>query len=203
MSDIVKMSDVGSRMVRAARQWRLQAKLGSGRARSLVVFTRGAKGAIVYTNQHTVEVECRACHCRDTVGAGEPFNAGILAFAEREQCADQIGHQTLSPENPIGNALRLVPRPLPSPCRVGCRNSALGPTRSAFLIRPWSASGPRILRMVSAASASSCHGRRRRLSPLTHRQASAGPPVPCSSTPMIKGIDAEDLALRQTHGCSP
>ena len=105
MSDIVKMSDEDLEwfgqpdMETAARLW-----LGQGP--SLVVFTRGAKGAIGFTSQHTVEVDGVPVTVADTVGAGDTFNAGILASLKRDNVLTGQAMKTLSVEA-IGNALRL------------------------------------------------------------------------------------------------
>jgi len=105
MSDIVKMSDEDLEwfgqpdMETAAGLW-----LGQGP--SLVVFTRGAKGAIGFTSQHTVEVDGVPVTVADTVGAGDTFNAGILASLKRDNVLTKQAMKTLSVEA-IGNALRL------------------------------------------------------------------------------------------------
>jgi fructokinase len=105
MSDIVKMSDEDLEwfgmpdMETAARAW-----LGQGP--SLVVFTRGARGAIGFTREHTVEVDGVAVTVADTVGAGDTFNAGILASLKRDNALTKQAMKTLSAEA-IGNALRL------------------------------------------------------------------------------------------------
>lgn len=46
---------------------------------SLIIVTRGAKGAVGYTRQGVVEVEPSRVQVVDTVGAGDTFNAGVLA----------------------------------------------------------------------------------------------------------------------------
>ena len=105
MSDIVKMSDEDLEwfgmpdMETAARTW-----LGQGP--SLVVFTRGAKGAIGFSREHTVEVDGVAVTVADTVGAGDTFNAGILASLKRDDVLTKQAMKTLSVDA-IGNALRL------------------------------------------------------------------------------------------------
>lgn len=105
MSDIVKMSDEDLEwfgmpdMETAARIW-----LGQGP--SLVVFTRGARGAIGFSREHTVEVDGVQVTVADTVGAGDTFNAGILASLKRDNLLSKQAMKTLSAEA-IGNALRL------------------------------------------------------------------------------------------------
>ncbi|MCC0034951.1 MAG: carbohydrate kinase [Hoeflea sp.] len=108
MSDIVKMSDEDLEwfgmpdMETAARTW-----LGQGP--SLVVFTRGARGAIGFSREHTVEVDGVAVTVADTVGAGDTFNAGILASLKRDDVLTKQAMKTLSAEA-IGNVLGLGAR---------------------------------------------------------------------------------------------
>ncbi len=105
MSDIIKMSDEDLEwfglpdMETAARFWLDQGP-------SLVVFTRGPKGAIAFSKGHTVEVDGQAVTVADTVGAGDTFNAGILASLQRDGVLSKTAIKTLSAEA-IGNALRL------------------------------------------------------------------------------------------------
>lgn len=108
MSDIVKMSDEDlewfdqADMQSAAKMWLEQGP-------SLVVFTRGARGAIGFTRQHTVEVNGEKVTVADTVGAGDTFNAGILASLKRDGMLTKSAMQTLSADA-IGNALGLGAR---------------------------------------------------------------------------------------------
>jgi fructokinase len=108
MSDILKMSDEDLEwfglpdMETAARTW-----LGQGP--SLVVFTRGARGAIGFTRDHTVEVDGVAVTVADTVGAGDTFNAGILASLKRDNLLTKQAMKTLSTDA-IRNALSLGAR---------------------------------------------------------------------------------------------
>ncbi len=105
MSDIVKMSDEDlewfgmADMHSAANVWLKQGP-------SLVVFTRGAKGAIAFSSQHTVEVDGESVTVADTVGAGDTFNAGILASLKRDNVLSKQAIRTLSAAA-IGNALQL------------------------------------------------------------------------------------------------
>lgn len=79
MADIVKLSDEdlgwfgesGSDDEIAAR-W-----LDAGP--QVVVLTRGARGAIGYTRTDRIDVPARKVEVVDTVGAGDTFNAGLLA----------------------------------------------------------------------------------------------------------------------------
>jgi fructokinase len=79
MADIVKLSDEdlawfgegGSPDDIAARWLEMGPKI--------VVLTRGARGAIGYAGGRRVDVPARRVEVADTVGAGDTFNAGILA----------------------------------------------------------------------------------------------------------------------------
>lgn len=79
MADIVKLSDEdiawfgesGSHADIASR-W-----LAAGP--KLIVVTAGAKGAVGYTRDGSISVQARKVDVVDTVGAGDTFNAGILA----------------------------------------------------------------------------------------------------------------------------
>jgi fructokinase len=79
MADIVKLSDEdltwfgeeGS-VEEIARRWLC---LGP----KLILLTRGGDGATGYTLRHTVHVPTRRVEVVDTVGAGDTFNAGVLA----------------------------------------------------------------------------------------------------------------------------
>lgn len=78
MADIVKLSDEDlgwfghDDAAIAARHW-----LGAG-AR-LVIVTRGGDGAVAFSDAHSVEMPARKVAVVDTVGAGDTFNAGVLA----------------------------------------------------------------------------------------------------------------------------
>jgi fructokinase len=80
MADIVKLSDEdlawfgesGSDDDIAARWLSLGPKV--------MIITRGGNGAIGFTRQHRVDIAARKVTVADTVGAGDTFNAGILAW---------------------------------------------------------------------------------------------------------------------------
>jgi len=105
MSDIVKMSDEDLEWF-GQPDMQTAAKLWLGQGPSLVVFTLGAKGAIAFSGEHTVEVDGETVTVADTVGAGDTFNAGILASLKRDGVLSKDAVKTLSAEA-IGNALRL------------------------------------------------------------------------------------------------
>ncbi len=89
MADIVKLSDedlawfgeTGSHDEIAAR-W-LQA------GPKVVVITRGGKGAVGYTARDRMDVPAHSVTVADTVGAGDTFNAGILASLDEAGLLDK------------------------------------------------------------------------------------------------------------------
>jgi fructokinase len=72
----------------------------------LVVMTRGNKGATGYTRDHKVMVTPKAVTVVDTVGAGDTFNAGILASLHEQGALSKARINSLS-EAEILNALTL------------------------------------------------------------------------------------------------
>lgn len=106
MADIVKLSDddltwfgeTGSQEEVAA-QW-LQ------RGPKLVIVTGGARGATGYTTNHTISVASERVTVVDTVGAGDTFNAGVLASLHEQGLLSKTAIASLS-EAAIRNALTL------------------------------------------------------------------------------------------------
>ncbi|CAN7278518.1 carbohydrate kinase [Aminobacter aminovorans] len=109
MADIVKLSDedlawfgeTGSHDEIAA-DW-----LGKGP--KLVIITKGSKGATAYSAQHTVSVTPEKVTVVDTVGAGDTFNAGVLAALHEQKVLTKAAVATLS-ESAIEAALSLGAR---------------------------------------------------------------------------------------------
>ena len=106
MADILKLSDedlgwfgaTGAPEDAIARWLELGPKL--------VVMTRGGKGATGYTKSHTVTVTPEPVKVVDTVGAGDTFNAGILASLHEQGALSKSRIASLS-EAEIGSALSL------------------------------------------------------------------------------------------------
>ena len=106
MADIVKLSDedlnwfgeAGS-LEEVVRGW---LDLGPG----LIVVTRGGEGATGYTRNHTVTVVPEKVEVVDTVGAGDTFNAGILASLHEQGMLTKPAIADLS-EDAIRMALTL------------------------------------------------------------------------------------------------
>lgn len=109
MADIVKLSDedlawfgeTGSHDEIAAR-W-----LGQGP--KLVIVTRGSKGATAYSASHTISVTPEKVTVVDTVGAGDTFNAGVLASLHEQKMLTKDAVADLS-EPAIEAALSLGAR---------------------------------------------------------------------------------------------
>ncbi|MEM8629621.1 MAG: carbohydrate kinase [Pseudomonadota bacterium] len=81
-SDIIKLSDEDLHWLKGAGATDdLAESLLEGGA-SLVLITEGADGATGYTGAHRVKVPARSVEVIDTVGAGDTFNAGVMAALE-------------------------------------------------------------------------------------------------------------------------
>ncbi|MDQ6754742.1 MAG: carbohydrate kinase [Actinomycetota bacterium] len=83
VSDIVKASDEdlkwlypGKTLEQTMEAW---LKLGP----SIMAITRGAKGPILATRKHVVEIPAERIDVEDTVGAGDSFMAGLIAGLHR------------------------------------------------------------------------------------------------------------------------
>jgi fructokinase len=106
MADIVKLSDddlawfgeTGSHGDVAAKWLQLGPKL--------VIITGGSKGATGYTRHHRVSVTSERVTVVDTVGAGDTFNAGVLASLHDQRLLSKAAVGTLG-EAAVHQALTL------------------------------------------------------------------------------------------------
>jgi fructokinase len=73
----------------------------------LVIITLGAEGAVGYTARHKVEVPSDRVTVVDTVGAGDTFDAGVLASLKRDNLLTKPQVADLS-EAAVRNALALA-----------------------------------------------------------------------------------------------
>jgi fructokinase len=73
----------------------------------LVVITKGAEGAVGYTRRHKVEVQSEKVTVVDTIGAGDTFDAGVLASLRRDGLLSKT-HVAGLDETAIRNALALA-----------------------------------------------------------------------------------------------
>lgn len=83
LSDIVKLSDEDLHWLRGGGDIPDLARALLGEGPKLVCMTEGSKGATAYTAGHEVFVPAPKVEVADTVGAGDTFNAGLLAALER------------------------------------------------------------------------------------------------------------------------
>lgn len=101
MSDIVKVSDEDLRWLGDGKTEKRYARDLLDQGVRLVVVTKGQAGATAYTPALTVEVPAPRVAVIDTVGAGDTFNAGLLAslsqqgLLSKEKLGD-IGERDLS-----------------------------------------------------------------------------------------------------------
>lgn len=79
MADIVKLSDEDLAWFGEPGDDEKRARRMLERGPRLVVVTRGARGATAFTSSHRVSVPAPSVVVADTVGAGDTFNAGLLA----------------------------------------------------------------------------------------------------------------------------
>ncbi|QDZ01054.1 carbohydrate kinase [Nitratireductor mangrovi] len=84
MSDIVKVSDEDLRWISEGTTEEEFAHELLGQGVRLVVVTKGQAGATAYAAAFTVEVPAPRVAVIDTVGAGDTFNAGLLASLSQE-----------------------------------------------------------------------------------------------------------------------
>jgi fructokinase len=109
MADIVKLSDEDLSWFghEGPQEDLIHDWLQSGP--KLIVVTRGAAGATGYTKRHTVSVQPKRVTVVDTVGAGDTFNAGLLASLHDQRVLTKDGLEALS-DMAIHDALTLGSR---------------------------------------------------------------------------------------------
>jgi len=105
-SDIVKFSDEDLDWFELEGSMDERAKYWIDQGASLVVITCGAHGAVGYTATQKVEVPSEKVDVVDTVGAGDTFDAGILASLHMAGLLTKEKVKNLPPEA-ISNALAL------------------------------------------------------------------------------------------------
>lgn len=97
-SDLVKLSDEDLRWLYGKGSLEDLAGAVLGRGAKAVFVTEGAKGASAYTAGNAVRVAARKVEVVDTVGAGDTFNAGVLAALHRAGVLDKPGVAGLDAE---------------------------------------------------------------------------------------------------------
>jgi fructokinase len=106
MADIVKLSDEDLNWFDEAGSHEDVIRNWLDRGPKLIVVTHGAEGAIGYSREHKVTVVPRKVEVVDTVGAGDTFNAGILASLHEQGLLTKAAIGDLSQEA-IRKALEL------------------------------------------------------------------------------------------------
>ncbi|THF56619.1 carbohydrate kinase family protein [Ollibium composti] len=109
MADIVKLSDEDLAWFGEAGSAEDVIRGWLERGPKLIVLTQGSKGAIGYTRNHAVTVMPRQVEVVDTVGAGDTFNAGILASLHEQGLLTKAALGNL-PRDAIEQALNLGAR---------------------------------------------------------------------------------------------
>lgn len=98
VADVVKLSDEDLRWLEGAGEMQALAQGILSRGPKLVLITEGAKGAHGFTSDHAVFAPARKVVVADTVGAGDTFNAGVLAALERAGQLSKAALAGLSPK---------------------------------------------------------------------------------------------------------
>ncbi|TIX60478.1 MAG: carbohydrate kinase, partial [Mesorhizobium sp.] len=106
MADIVKLSDEDLNWFGEAGSHEDVVRNWLDRGPTLIVVTHGSEGAVGYTRDHKVTVVPDKVEVVDTVGAGDTFNAGILASLHEQGLLSKEAIANLA-ENAIHKALAL------------------------------------------------------------------------------------------------
>ncbi|MER8482644.1 carbohydrate kinase [Mesorhizobium sp. M1322] len=106
MADIVKLSDEDLNWFGEAGSHEDVVRNWLDRGPTLIVVTHGSEGAVGYSRDHKVTVVPDKVEMVDTVGAGDTFNAGILASLHKQGLLSKAAIANL-PEDAIHKALAL------------------------------------------------------------------------------------------------
>jgi fructokinase len=90
-ADIVKLSDEDLRWLQGPGAVEVQARAVLGLGPKLVLITEGARGAHGFSNDQSCFVPAQKVVVADTVGAGDTFNAGVLAALDRAGLLTKAG----------------------------------------------------------------------------------------------------------------
>ncbi|MCP4314536.1 MAG: carbohydrate kinase [Hyphomicrobiales bacterium] len=106
-SDIVKVSDEDLAWLEPEMDPEAAKRAWIDGGVSIVVETRGADGAAAMTGSLTVQVPARSVTVVDTVGAGDGFDAGLLAGLKNAGRLDKAALRSITSEE-LGSALELA-----------------------------------------------------------------------------------------------
>jgi fructokinase len=106
MADIVKLSDEDLKWFDEAGSHEDVVRNWLDRGPKLIVVTHGSEGAVGYSKAHKVTVMPQKVKVIDTVGAGDTFNAGILASLHEQGLLTKAAIGDL-PQDAIRKALEL------------------------------------------------------------------------------------------------
>jgi fructokinase len=109
MADIVKLSDEDLAWFGEPGSPEDVVRAWLDRGPKLIVVTQGSKGAVAYSRNRTVSVQPQKVAVVDTVGAGDTFNAGVLASLHEQGLLTKSAVAALS-EDAIAQALTLGAR---------------------------------------------------------------------------------------------
>lgn len=106
LADIVKLSDEDLHWLSGNDDLQAAAKDLIAKGSKVVFITEGSKGAHGFTREHSVFVASHKVDVVDTVGAGDTFNAGVMASLHRAKLLDK---ETLAalPKQAVIDALAL------------------------------------------------------------------------------------------------
>ena len=109
VADIIKVSDDDLAWLAPGEEFADWAGNWLGKSAAIVVLTRGSKGALALTRSGEVTVPAIPTQVVDTVGAGDTFNAGLLAGIRRAGHLSRSGLASL-PGEALETALNLAVR---------------------------------------------------------------------------------------------
>jgi len=94
-ADIVKLSDEDLRWLFGDGDLQAMAQDVIAKGATIVFVTEGAKGAWAFSKMHHVFVTAKAVKVVDTVGAGDTFNAGVLASLSKQGLLEKTALQSI------------------------------------------------------------------------------------------------------------
>jgi len=94
-ADIVKLSDEDLRWLFGEGDLQAMAQDVIAKGATIVFVTEGAKGAWAFSKTHHVFVPAKAVKVVDTVGAGDTFNAGVLASLSEQGLLEKTALQSI------------------------------------------------------------------------------------------------------------